>query len=203
MASTIAKHIHKALSDWIANSNDHRDDLDVIDMAIQGKTISVKEVARLQATEQILAHDLIRTRAEIVDLTLRNEQLQRHISFWLTFVGEATKCALARIEEFKSKLWDAEQEIHDLKYALEKESEKLQKEQEQNRALTRENLELFVENRLVWQTPDDIWFWEWDRSATEYASEQITPPPCLKPNDAVTWSNKRVEDAWRDANGTF
>ena len=95
--------------------------VEVIDRAIQGKTITKKEVERFQESDRILK-------------VIETEQY---------FFFDRT------IADLKSKLWDAEQEVHDLKYELEKQrdnaTEQLKLNDEYLQSLRRELDHLYYE----------------------------------------------------------
>lgn len=171
IAQTISKHLHSkpywALSEAFLSEQ--------IDEAIKGKTISTKEIARLQEGEQILAsaidanNDLLRTNSE---LRAEVKQLDS-LGLWACKLATGAIC---KEEEFRNKLWDAEQEIHDLK--REREIEREIGQEVYGRALALENWNCL---QVVTQEikPDP-------------APEQIMPPPCLKPLDAMRWNEQVV-----------
>lgn len=125
--------------------------------------------------------------------------------------------AIVKIDNLKNKLWAAEQEIHDLKYELErrnKEHEYVERNQDQlieqfsftNFDL---NAEIDSQNEIIDDLIEEglnthhelILQRDCNRMAHEVVrivndlnkpAEQIDPPKCLKPADALRWTHTYV-----------
>lgn len=168
--------------------------LDIIDRTIKDQSISKKEVARLQENERILGsaiganNDLLQTNSDLKRELAITDREADCLAKWL--VAEKFKT-----EKLKAKLWNAEQEIHDLKYEREKQNEYV------------EHLE--ITNRTLCISPF-LWKWGWESVPTPElkicsnpshihdwwsgpeCDTPLIPPPCLKPLDAMKWSEQTM-----------
>lgn len=167
--------------------------LDIIDRAVKDQSISKKEVARLQESERILSsaidanNDLLRT----------NSELKRELSITDREAGVLAKWLVAEkkiSQELQEKLTISIE--NGINYELNK------KIREQDSYI--EQLE--VTNRtlriapVVWRWSDELTVEEnvkgWMDSVgwkNEYKLfEPLIPPPCLKPLDAMKWSEQTM-----------
>lgn len=162
MASKLARQITMLLlgNDYIYTFRSHKV-MEKIDSVLKGKTISAKEIARLQEGEQILAsaidanNDLLRTKAyqRSIILGLENEiQKQRENSRAL--------------------------------------QEKLTISTQNESQLRNEITSLRLDN-LVLQNIGHL-FYIANKIQPDPEPEQIIPPPCLKPLDAMRWNESVV-----------
>lgn len=110
----------------------------------------------------------------------------------------------SKVENLRTKLWDAEQEIHDLKQYVEKcdnlrfAAEKQSKEfQEALQILAQQHVNLMVDYLKLVNATQVVHIANKDAANAQQQEdkqepEQITPPPCLKPLDAMKWNEQVV-----------
>jgi hypothetical protein len=201
MASKLARKIGCLLAgaNYVHTGYLH-DAVEVIDRAIQGKTISAKEVARLQENESCFGscveanNDLLRTNTQLREAVEYQAEWKK---YWAGWYGRTE----TKAEKFRNKLWDAEQEVHDLKYELGKHREtatNLLCEEEKEISRLRKEIERLQKTGTTLASYIILKLDDWDANQfikQEHplaTSEQITPPPCLKPLDAMKWNESVV-----------
>lgn len=154
--------------------------IEVIDRVLQGRTISKKEVARLQDSERILSSAIDANN----DLLRAKQDLRTEISGW-------------------------KQVVNDLAHDLISERKNSQQTQEaltisiENYNQLRKDFNSVATALLVRIVNDFSQKATGQDAIVNKEPEYIIPPPCLKPNDAITWSNNQVEAQWKDPNATL
>lgn len=141
----------------------------LIDDVLKGKTISKKEVARLQENEQILSsaidanNDLLRTNSELKRELRITDRETSILAEWLVVQEKVSK-------ELQEKLTISVQNEAQAKEAF---------------ATLKDSFN-HLTSLFVVHIADT------DAQADSGKNEPLIPPPCLKPRDAMKWSEQTM-----------
>lgn len=177
---------------------------EIIERALKGETIKKSRVEQLEKYEEEYFN-------EFIPLREKAQRLQEMIKLENENTWFSKLCKeIVRTNDLKKKLWAAEQEVHDLKYERNRDQnyfedfgaakEDVISEQQTQIAKQNDTIDDFIEenlnlhHELILQRDCNRMAHEVVHIVNEWhkPAEQIEPPKCLKPLDALNWSGRYV-----------